>query len=217
LLSEPLGPFYTQQLNVVIESLLKGGMGVIPTDTQHAYVTCVSSSKGTCRIYDLKGVGADERKPLSLLCSDLSMVSRYADIGSLPRKWFQEMRRCLPGPYTFILRASSGVPRVVLEHKSRRRLWQRREVGIRIPDCAVVQQITSDLEEPLLASTTNGGPSAIWSSERHAVDFIVAGMSMAGIWDNIADDERISTIIDLTMEEPVLRRQGIGDASGFSL
>uniref|UniRef100_A0A7S4QD06 Threonylcarbamoyl-AMP synthase n=1 Tax=Alexandrium monilatum TaxID=311494 RepID=A0A7S4QD06_9DINO len=215
LLSEPLGPLQERQLAPAVDALFGGGMGVIPTDTQHAYVTSINSRKGTRRIYAAKGLPADEWKPLSLLCADLSMASRFCDMGSLPRRWYQCLRQCLPGPYTFILRASSEVPRVVLEHKSRRRLWQRREVGIRVPDCAVVHYLTSELDEPLLASSACGEPSAIWDTERHNLDFIVAGVSLSSLWDDLADDDRVSTIIDLTMEEPVLRRQGMGDASMF--
>jgi len=215
LLSEPLGPLQERQLAPAVDALLGGGMGVIPTDTQHAYVTGVHSRKGTRRIYEAKGLPADEWKPLSLLCADLSMASRFCDMGALPRRWYQCLRQCLPGPYTFILRASSEVPRVVLEHKSRRRHWQRREVGIRVPDCAVVHYLTAELDDPLLASSACGEPSAIWDSERHVLDFIVAGVSLSSLWDDLADEERVSTIIDLTMEEPVVRRQGMGDASMF--
>ena len=109
------------------------GVGVIPTDTQHAFVTSMSSKHGTRRIYELKGVALDRRKPLSLLCSDLSMASQYCDMTAVPRRWFQAMKSCLPGPYTFILRASAAVPRVLLEHKSHAKVWKRREVGIRVP------------------------------------------------------------------------------------
>jgi len=213
LLSEPLGPFHEQQLAPAIDALYQGGMGLIPTDTSHAYVTIISSKKGTRRIYDAKGIQPDVRKPLSLLCSDLSMVSKFADLESLPRKWFDNLRHSLPGPYTFILRATSNVPRVVLQHKSRRKLWQRREVGIRVPDCAVVRHLTSELEEPLLASSACAGPTAVWSTQKNALDFFVAASDIASIWDTVEERDRISTVVDLTMEEPVLIRQGMGDFS----
>ncbi|CAK0906385.1 unnamed protein product [Prorocentrum cordatum] len=140
------------------------------------------------------------------------------------------------------MRASKQVPKIVLKHKSRRRLWQRREVGIRVPDCAVVQHITRELDEPLLSSSADDGPTAVWSTQRDAVDFIVAGSTnMANIWDEVADEahrtcgkrirfydqfadvtgvaitlheeDRISSVVDLTMEYPVVRRQGLGDTT----
>lgn len=215
LLSEPMGEFHLNQLGPVVGSLQEGGMGLVPTDTQHAYVTSVSSKIGTRRIYDIKGVAADERKPLSLLCSDLSMASHYSDMSALPRRWFQLMRRCLPGPYTFILRASPEVPRVVLENKAHRKMWKRKEVGIRVPDCFLVHHLSAELGEPLLASSACHAPSEVWQAQRHALDFVVAGTQMSGMWDSIAEADRISTVIDLTMEEPVLRRQGMADASFF--
>ncbi|CAE7653213.1 yciO [Symbiodinium pilosum] len=143
-IEEPLEEPHVSQLATVFNSLVENGMGVIPTDTQHAYVTPVNSKSGVRRIYDIKGIATDERKPLSLLCSDLSMASRYCDVAALPRKWFQHMKSCLPGPYTFILRASPEVPRIVLEHKSRNKVWKRREVGIRVPNNSIVWQLVED-------------------------------------------------------------------------
>jgi len=213
LFSESLGPFQERQLQPVVRSLFDGGMGLVPTDTQHAYVTAVTNKKGTRRIYDIKGVAPDERKPLSLLCSDFNMASRFADLGSLPRSWYAMLRKMLPGPYTIIVQATKEVPRVVLEHKSRRSQWRRREVGIRIPDCAIVTHLAEELGDPLLSSSACEGPHDVWGSNRDDLDFVVAGSDMASMWDDLADEDRISTIIDLTMEEPVLRREGMGDPS----
>ncbi|CAK9100205.1 unnamed protein product [Durusdinium trenchii] len=168
-LSEPLEGPHLFQLGAALESLSLDGVGVIPTDTQHAFVTAISSKTGTQRIYDIKGVATDQRKPLSLLCSDLSMASHYCDMTAIPRRWFQAMKSCLPGPYTFILRASAAVPRVVLEHKE------------------------------------------IWEQDRSKLDFVVGVEAL----DAPNDLDRVSTVLDLTMEEPVLRRQGAGDVSIF--
>ncbi|CAE8604182.1 unnamed protein product, partial [Polarella glacialis] len=94
LMDQPLGPAHIQQLGPVVDSLATGGMGVIPTDTHQAYVTGVSSKEGTRRIYKIKGVAEDERKPLSLLCSGLSMASEYCDLNSVPRSWFKVLKTC---------------------------------------------------------------------------------------------------------------------------
>lgn len=215
LLTESLGPHQVQQLRPVVDALLRDGMGLIPTDTQHAYVTPISSRKGVKRIYDIKGLEPDERKPMSLLCADLAMASRYADISALPGRTFAQVRKMLPGPYTLIFTASKEVPKVILEHKGRRRIWERREIGIRIPDCAVVQHLTRELDEPLLASSACDGPAVVWESQRHALDFVVGGSTLSGLWDELAEEDRISTIIDFTLEEPQVIRQGMGDASMF--
>lgn len=194
-LSEPLEEAHLLQLGPALESLSIDGMGVIPTDTQHAFVTAMSSKQGIRRIYDIKGVAPDRRKPLSLLCSDLSMASQYCDMTAIPRRWFQAMKSCLPGPYTFILRASPAVPRVVLEHKAHAKVWQ----------------LVADLSEPLLASSAPARAVEIWEQEKSKLDFVVGAEAI----DGFDDLERVSTVLDLTMEEPVLRRQGAGDISAF--
>eukprot|EP00971_Amphidinium_carterae_P223875 4442294-Amphidinium_carterae.1 len=164
-LTEDLGQFYESRLDDVVDRLQAGGLGIIPTDSQASWLCVLQSievtslSCGGGLIYEVKDVPADTKKPLSLLCSDLSMASAYADIRMLDRKSFQAMRRCLPGCYTFILRATPQVPRVVVKHKSRRRKWQRREVGIRVPDNRVVQYLVEQLGEPLLASSACERPS----------------------------------------------------------
>ena len=52
-----------------------------------------------------------------------------------------------PGSYTFILPATKDVPRRFLHPK-------KRTVGVRIPEHAVVQDLITELGEPLLSSTS---------------------------------------------------------------
>ena len=102
----------------------------------------MSSKQGVSRILKLKGV-SNGRKPLSLLCRDLATIQEYAlgidktkyktlrschppgpppchPPGPPPRpaswpdaKPAPNTRSHLPGPYTFILRASPALPKLV--------------------------------------------------------------------------------------------------------
>eukprot|EP00929_Paragymnodinium_shiwhaense_P074711 TRINITY_DN38240_c0_g1_i1.p1 TRINITY_DN38240_c0_g1~~TRINITY_DN38240_c0_g1_i1.p1 ORF type:complete len:320 (+),score=29.01 TRINITY_DN38240_c0_g1_i1:75-1034(+) len=213
---EPLEDYHAQQLLGVRDQLLLDGMGVIPTDSANAYVASIDSRKGTRRIYEAKGVETAERKPLSLLCADIVMASHYADVGGLPRAWFQALKSSLPGPYTFILRASHDVPRVVLESHGgpRKKSWRRPEVGIRVPACGIVRHLAEELGVPLLASTARGTAMDLWSGQRQILDFVV---DLQNPWTATSVQEfsesACTTVIDLTMEEPVLLRHGVGDVS----
>ena len=72
-IEEPLEEPHVSQLASVFQSLVGNGMGVIPTDTQHAYVTPVNSKSGVRRIYDIKGVAADQPPAANrIFYSDLS-------------------------------------------------------------------------------------------------------------------------------------------------
>ena len=54
------------------------------------------------------------------------------------------MKRNLPGPFTFVLRAGSRLPKI---------FSNRKEVGIRIPDNPIIREICRQLEAPLLSTT----------------------------------------------------------------
>ena len=103
-------------------------------DRRYSFITAVSSKQGVSRILKLKGV-SNGRKPLSLLCRDLATIQEYA-LG-IDKTKYKTLRCChppgppprpaswpdanpapntrshLPGPYTFILRASPALPKLV--------------------------------------------------------------------------------------------------------
>merc|ERR1712070_822806 len=113
-----------------VDSLIQGGVVAIPTDTAYAYVASIDNRFGSKRIYELKGVAEEKRKPLSILSGDLSMALEYTETSYLSKYWLNLLRQVLPGPYTFVMRASKEVPKVFLKDKARKKLWKRKEVGI---------------------------------------------------------------------------------------
>jgi len=70
-------------------------------------------------------------------------VSQYARLNN----WAHRLiRQLTPGPYTFILPASSNVPRNPQGK-------QPKTIGIRIPDHSIVQAILETIDEPILSSS----------------------------------------------------------------
>ncbi|MBO7114036.1 MAG: Sua5/YciO/YrdC/YwlC family protein, partial [Bacteroidaceae bacterium] len=53
-------------------------------------------------------------------------------------------KRNLPGPFTFVLRAGSRLPKI---------FSNRKEVGIRVPDNDITREICRQLGAPLLSTT----------------------------------------------------------------
>ncbi|KAJ1426707.1 DHBP synthase RibB-like alpha/beta domain-containing protein [Ochromonadaceae sp. CCMP2298] len=150
--------FYSDcwQLEEVARILKDGGVGVIPTDTCYSFVTPLSSLEGVRRLMALKGTSG--KKPLSILCKDISMASQYAD--SIDRKWvFKLMKATLPGPFTYILPSTKLVPKQVISGKAHLTRWRRKEIGVRIPDEPIVTALFDDqygLNEPLLCGSVPG-------------------------------------------------------------
>ncbi len=189
------------RLDPVLRSIQRGGLGVIPTDTVYAFVCDIGSKTAIERLYALKDL--DPRKPLSILCRDFQMVATYTR--GFPTSLYRTVRRCLPGPYTFILPASSLIPRLMLR--------KRRTVGVRIPKDTVCEALLEDLERPLLCTSVRmpddspwNNPAEIEDAYKSQLDFVVD----AG--ERLADP---STVVDLSEDEPVVLRKGKGDVSMF--
>jgi len=73
------------KVDSVLDILKNGGVGVITTDTCYSFVTKVTSTKGADKIAKLKGM-QNQKKPMSLLCKDFSMISKYTS-SVCEQKW----------------------------------------------------------------------------------------------------------------------------------
>ena len=197
------------RLRPIIEMLQDpslNAVGILPTDTSYAFVCNVRSRTGVERIYALKRAPPSLRKPLSLLCRDHASIQCYS-VG-VDRSTFRVLKMLLPGPYTFILPASSAVPRVLLESREHRKLWRRKEVGVRWPGDVPCQAVLDGMDGvALLASSvpeqdTEGSALAQDPMRMHdewagRVDFIVdAGFRAA---------HGCSTVVDVGRDWEILR------------
>lgn len=141
---EPTRPA-PRSLRPALAALERGDVIIYPTDTGYAFGCALSSQKGINRLRKLKGIDERSPKPLTMLVNDIADIGRYGHLGN---QAFRIVRRLLPGPYTIVLRATSGVPRAM---KNR-----NREVGVRIPDHAVCRLLVELLGEPLLTGSVTG-------------------------------------------------------------
>jgi len=124
----------------VVEMLQKGGVIAYPTDTVFG-LGCDLMNKGAIeRLYQIKGMHRD--KSLAFICPDLSDIARYAIVEN-PQ--YRVLKRCLPGPYTFILTATREVPKMVQT--------KQKTVGIRVPNHPVPIAIARELGRPLISTT----------------------------------------------------------------
>ena len=187
----------------ITQTLAKDGLVVLPTDTMYAIACALDGSDAIERLYHVKGITPAKR--LSILVPDIAAASLYTR--GIPNPVFRTMKRVLPGPYTFIFKASSEVPRIML-HK-------RRTVGIRIPDCPITLAVLEQLGRPLLSTSVRNerdewmhDPVQIEDDLRGQVDLVVDG----GV---LADEP--STVVDLSEDTPVLVREGKGEVALLEL
>jgi tRNA threonylcarbamoyl adenosine modification protein (Sua5/YciO/YrdC/YwlC family) len=183
-----------------VSVLRDGGVIIYPTDTVYGIGCSIYNTRAIERIYEIKR--QDRSKPFSFICSDLSHISEYARVSNPA---FRLMKQLIPGPYTFILPASS------LKQLPKSLISKRKTVGIRVPKNNISVSLVRGLEHPLLsASIANdlgeiiSDPELIKRQYESTVDLIIdGGNSMI----------ELSTILDLTEDRPVVVREGAGDVS----
>lgn len=192
-----------RDLQRVVDLLNDGGIIIYPTDTTYAIGCHALKEKAIERICKLKNINPNKHY-LSIVCSDLSNISQYANVDNAT---FKLMKKTLPGPFTFILKADSRLPKI---------FRNRKEVGIRVPNNPILKEICQLLEAPILSTSipweededieylTN--PELIEEKFFDQVDLVIDG-GMGGT--------EPSTIINCTEEEPVVVRQGKGDLLNY--
>ena len=173
--------FYSDgwKLDEVVEILRNGGVGVIPTDTCYSFVTSLNSRKGIERLMSVKGGG---KKPLSVICRDLSMIDTYTSSVSNLKWVYKLLKSTLPGPFTYIMPSSSEVPKMIVDRKHHRlNKWRRKEIGVRMPDDLICKEIMGGLGEPLLSGSV---PQA--AEDEVGVEYI----STSGYEDELDEEEQ---------------------------
>jgi len=182
----------------------KGAVIAYPTDSCYALGCHLGDKAAVERIRALRQF--DARHHLTLVCSDLSQIAQYAQVGN---RDFRLLKAATPGSFTFILPASREVPRR-LQH------GKRSTIGLRIPNHPVAHALLETLGEPLLSATLilPGDPEPLNDATEirhrleHELDLVIDAGS-CGL--------EPSTIVDLTGELPVLVRRGRGDPAIFGL
>jgi tRNA threonylcarbamoyl adenosine modification protein (Sua5/YciO/YrdC/YwlC family) len=185
----------------VVAELRGGGIIAYPTDTQYGIGCDIMNKKAIEKIYQLRQ--RDKKKPFSFICSNLKNISDYAKVTNYA---YKNMRRLLPGPYTFILEGSKLVPKIMLT--------RRKTAGIRVPDHPICLALVEGLGNPIIstsAKTPDGeifeDASLIHDYFKHRIDIVIDGGPVAGL---------PSSVVSLIDDMPEVIREGIGDVSSFT-
>jgi len=184
----------------VVKCLQNGGIIIYPTDTVYTLgcdPTHRSAYEDLCKLKKLKPNKAN----FSIVCYDLSHISDYTL--NVSNACFKLMKRCLPGPYTFILNANNTITKIYG--------YSKKTIGIRVPENNIARGIVHALGAPILSASIKiddtvleyiSDPQEIYELYDGVVDMVIDG----GPGGNIA-----STILDYTGDEPTLVREGKGE------
>lgn len=184
-------------IRIAADIVRGGGVIAYPTDSCYALGWHLGDVHALERVRRIRR--ADRHHHFTLVCADLAQVGRFAHLET----WqFRILRSCLPGPYTFLLKATRETPRRLQNPK-------RRTIGVRVPDHPVPRMLMHELGEPLMSSTlllpeeaeplTSG--VEIQQRLEHEIDAVLDGGDCGVV---------PTTVVDLSVSPPAIVRTGRG-------
>lgn len=183
-----------------VEIIRQGGLIAYPTDSAYALGCQIGNRMALDRVRAMRNLDKDHN--FTLVCRDLSELATYAKVDNL---MFRLIKKYTPGPFTFILEATSEVPRRLKHPK-------RKTIGMRVPDNAIALALMAELGEPLMSSTLLlpgdefplTDPYEIRETLEHDLELVIDG-GYCGM--------EPTTVVDLTGGSPQIVRQGRGEFS----
>ena len=187
-------------INKAVKVLKEGGVIIYPTDTVYGIGCDIFNKEALDRIFAIKNDSGS--KLFSFVCADLKDIAKYAKVSDYA---YRTMKHLLPGPYTFILPAAKLVPK---------KLWSNRKtVGIRVPDHAVTLSIVKEFGNPIISTSTTNKKGEILIDPSEIKNFFSTQVDLMLASGNLSGD--LSSVVDLSDEEPEVIREGAGDVSLF--
>jgi len=195
----------TPELRLVrkaVAVLLEGGVIIYPTDSAYALGCRLGTKAALQRITRIRQL--DSKHNFTLVCRDLSELAKYARVDNTV---YRLLKAYTPEAYTFILKATSEVPRLMMHAK-------RKTIGIRVPDHPLVSSLLAELNEPILSSSLilpgevdpPNDIESIRDELGHAVDLIIDS-GFCGL--------QATTVVDLVEGVPQVLRVGKADPTPF--
>ncbi|HET6168051.1 MAG TPA: L-threonylcarbamoyladenylate synthase [Marmoricola sp.] len=185
----------------VVAILRDDGLIAYPTDSGYALGIQLGNRDGLDRMRAIRQL--DDKHHFTLLCHDFAQMGPLVHLDNAV---FRLVKAATPGPYTFILPATSDVPRRLMAPK-------KRTVGVRIPDHVLVHALLEALGEPLISTTLLLPGEAEPLTEGWRIKD-----ELDQLLDAVIEGETGSpptTVVDFTSGVPEITRYGAGDASRF--
>lgn len=182
-----------------IAALERGELIAYATDTVYGLGCDIHSKSAVEHALSLKGYS--KYHALSFLCADLSDISKFARVET---PVYKMLKRCLPGPYTFILPATREVPKLLIS--------KQKTVGLRVPDHPVCRDLLRAFGRPILSTSVTDRDGHVINDPYDIQE--IWGDQVAIILDSGILESKSSTVVDCTdPDEPVILREGKGDIS----
>ena len=191
----------------LIRCLTTGGVALMATDTMPGLHARIDTPAAVARIQALKG--RDAGKPLLVLAASLEAAAPW--LAERPARVDQYIRRCWPGPFTLVLKASAAASRAVT--------GGRGTLAVRVPQPPALREALLQVGVPIVSTSANAAgelpaPTLLEAAEAFGerVD-LVSDLA----WSPVSQTLPVpSTLVDLTLWPPVVLRPGEGIVPDWS-
>lgn len=196
-------------LDPVVELLKNDGVIIYPTDTVYALGCDITRRKAVERVSRIKGIQPDKAQ-FSCICADVSILSDYA--AGITTPVYKLMKAALPGPYTFVVKASKNIPKHFQSSK--------KTIGIRVSDHPIPTELATRLGNPILTTSLHDEEDylAEYLTDPHVM-LERYGKLVDAVIDGGFGGNRPSTVIDVSGGEDaiVVLREGAGPLDPLNL
>jgi L-threonylcarbamoyladenylate synthase len=181
-----------------VDVLIDGGLVIYPTETLYGIGADATNPGAIKKLTEYKN--RPFGKPYSIAVTDQSMAEEYVELNDTAKNLYKTF---LPGPLTII---SKGKHKVAMGVES-----EDGTLGIRIPDYKLVTDIVREFGKPITSTSAN----ASYKKRPYTISDILDNISdkQKGLIDLIIDagilpPNEPSTVVDTTLDDPVILRQG---------
>ncbi len=188
-----------RHIQQIVDVLKSGGIIIYPTDTVYGLGCDITKPKAVEKIAQLRGIKLSKAN-FSFICQDLSHLSSY----SLPldNNVFKMLKRNLPGPFTFILKANNNVPKLFKSNK--------KTIGIRVPNNNIIRNIVEELGNPILTTSIYDEDNNEYITDPEIINDVY-NQKVDIIIDGGYSENKASTVVDCSGDEIVIIRAGKGE------
>lgn len=184
-------------INKIVEVLRNGGVIIYPTDTVYALGCDIFQTKALEKVCRIKGIDIKKAK-FSIMCDSLKQISEFTKMDD---DIFKLIKKNIPGPFTFILKGNSKLPKLFKERKT---------IGIRIPNRNLVRIIVQELGNPIFTTSLRiDGQEPDYEINAELIEEKYGSMVDLIIDGGIGVDQ-LSTVVDCTDENFEIIRDGVG-------
>jgi len=186
-------------IDLAIAVLRKGGLVIFPCETVYGIAVDAFNPKAVIKLnkYKQRPLG----KPYAIMCSDQKMAEDYVLLNRTAKNLYKTF---FPGPITVI---SKGKHKVVKGIES-----EVGTLGIRVPDYPFMLELIKKIGHPIVATSAN----ASYKKIPYKIDDILNNISkkQLKLVDLAIDAGELphnepSTVIDTTLDDPAILRQGM--------